>query len=337
MKLNSKFALAAVLVAVAVVVAACGGSPAGPSQDGVTLQGNVVAGSFGANSLKAGRSAAVLTVQVVENPAINATVVDGRFTLRGLPEGGFTLRFLLDGSEIGQIAFAEVKPNQAITITVAINGNQVSVVEERRNGIGHGDLEIEGRVEQILVVNPAGDSKFVIDGKTVIARPGTTSIREGNRARVPAEVDLGRQVHVKGVWQTAVPPAPQEVLAWEIKLQDGVVGSPSPGPSPSPAATCMINGGRQGDGIELEGNVASGALPTFTMNVNGNRASGPVTVNAAGASIECSPASGPNAPTPAQCQARVTGGQRIHVRGTLASCTTTTAVVTASSVRVQGN
>ena len=115
--------------------------------------------------------------------------------------------------------FAEVKPNQAITLTVAINGNAVIVVEERRNGIGHGDLEIEGRVEQILVVNPAGDSKFVIDGKTVIARPGTTSIREGNRARVVGEVELGRQVHVKGVWQTAVPPAPQEVLAWEIKLQ----------------------------------------------------------------------------------------------------------------------
>lgn len=336
MKVNTKFAFAAVLVAAAVVAAACGGSPAGPSQDGVTLEGSVVAGSFGASSVRGGGQAAVVyTVQVATHPEMNATIIDGRFVLRGLPEGGFTLVFFADGAEIGQIAFAEVKPNQAITLTVAITGSTVTVVEERRNGIGHGDLEIQGRVEQIVVVNPAGDSKFVIDGKTVIARPGTTAIREGNRARVAAEIELGRQVHVKGVWQAAVPPAPQEVLAWEIKLQDGVVGSPSPGPSPG--ATCMINGGRQGAGIELEGNVASGALPTFTMTVNGNRASGPVTVNAAGASIECSPASGPNAPTPAQCQARVSGTQRVHVRGTLTSCTTTTALVTASSVRVQGN
>ena len=333
MKLNQAIRIAFVVV-LGLRLAACGGNPAGPSPDGVTLEGTVVSGSFGASAARGSQSvAAVLTVQVAENPAINATIVDGRFMLRGLPEGGFTLVFRLDGAEIGRIPFAEVKPNQAITVSVAVTGNTVSVVEERRNGIGHGDLEIEGRVEQVLVVNPAGDSRFVIDGRTVVVRPGTTSIREGNRARVAAEIELGRQVHVKGVWQAAVPPAPQDVLAWEVKLQDGVVGSPAP--SPSPGAACMINGGRQGDGIQLEGRVASGALPSFTMTVNGNRASGPVSVSAAGASVECSPAGGPNAPTPAQCQARVTGGQKVHVRGALTACTAAAALVTATSVRVQ--
>jgi hypothetical protein len=99
----------------------------------------------------------------------------------------------------------------------------------------------------------------------------------------------------------------------------------------------LIHGARAGEGIELEGNVASGAYPTFTMNVNGNRASGPVTVNAGSATLQCSPASGPNAPTVAQCRARVSGSQRIHVRGTLQSCSMTAAVVDASRVIVQGN
>ena len=332
MKLNLAIRIAFVIL-LGLRLAACGGNPAGPDQDGITLEGTLVSGNFGASSVRgSGTAAAVLTVHVAENPAINATIVGDSFTLRGLPEGGFTLVFESDGVEIGRIPFAEVKPNQDITVAISLDNGVVTVVEERRNGIGHGDLEIEGRVEQIIAVNPAGDSRFVIDGKTVVVRPGTTAIREGNRARVAAEIELGRQVHVKGVWQTATGGG-QEVLAWEVKLQGPVVGSPAP--SPSPGATCMINGGRQGDGIELEGRVASGALPSFTMTVNGNRASGPVNVEAAGASVECTPRSGPNAPTPAQCQARVTGGQRIHVSGTLTSCTTSTASVTASRVMVQ--
>jgi hypothetical protein len=118
----------------------------------------------------------------------------------------------------------------------------------------------------------------------------------------------------------------------------GGQGNPNgPQVGPSPAA-CMINGGRPGDGIELEGRVATGAYPTFTMNVNGNRASGPVSVVAgAAATVQCSPAGGPNAPTTAECQARVSGNQRIHVRGTLTSCTPTDALVTASRIIVQGN
>jgi hypothetical protein len=222
MKVNAKFALASVLVAVAVALAACGGSPAAPSPEGVTVEGNVVAGSPGASTLRTGRSAAVLKVHVVENPAMNATIVAGRFVLRALPEDGFTLAFEMAGVGIGRIAFAEVMPNQAIAVSVAVSGSTVSVVEERRNGVGHGDLEIEGRVERIVVLSPAGDSKFVIGGRTVLARPGTTSIREGNHTRVAAEVEVGRQVHVKGVWQPAAPPASQDVLGWEIRLQDRV-------------------------------------------------------------------------------------------------------------------
>jgi hypothetical protein len=329
-----RFRVVAVIAVLSLRLAACGGNPNGASDGGVTLEGSLVGGTFGAASVRSG-SAAVLTVVVAENPAMTATIgADGRFTLRGLPEGSFTLDFFSDGTPIGSLAFTEVKPNQALTVTVSVSGSTVVLVEQRRNGIGHGDLEIQGRVDQILTVNPAGDSRFVIDGKTVIVRPGQTAIREGNRARVVGEITLLRQVHVKGVWITPAPPTGQEVLAWEIKLQGPETG---PSPSPTPGATCMINGGRAGEGIELEGRVAGGAFPAFTMTVNGNRASGPVTVEAGSATVQCSPASGPNAPTPAQCQARVSGSQRIHVRGTLTACTLTSASVSASRVTVQGN
>jgi hypothetical protein len=328
--MNVRHSRLAAVVLVALGLAACG-NPNGPSE-GVTLEATVVGSGFSAASLRgSSASAAVITVTVVENPAMTTTVgADGRFTMRGLPEGGFTLLFRIDGVDAGSIHFDQVLPNQEITITISVAGSSVTLLEERRNGIGHGDFEIEGRVDQVLVVSTTGDSRFVIDGRTVIARPGQTTIREGNRARVPAEVTMGRRVHVKGVWLAAVPPAPQEALAWEIMLQGDEIG-----PSPAPGATCMINGGRAGDGIELEGRVSSGALPTFMMTVNGNRATGPVSIEAASASIECSPASGPNAPTPAACQARVTSGQRVHVRGTLTSCSLTAAVVSATSVRVQ--
>ena len=316
----------AVIAVLALRLAACGGNPAGPSAGGVTLEGTVVGANFRTASV-GNAPAAVLTVVVAENPAMTTTIgADGRFTLRGLPEGAFTLIFLSDGVEIGRLAFSEVRPNQALTVTVSISGASVTLVEERRNGIGHGDLEIEGRVDQILSVNPAGDSRFVIDGHTVIARPGQTAIREGNRARAVTDVLVGRQVHVKGVWLDAATAASQEVLAWEIKLQGDVTA-----PSPAPGASCMINGGRVGDGIELEGRVASGGLPTFMMTVNGNRASGPVSIQAGSAAVRCN---GPST-SPAQCQARVTSGAQIHVKGTVSTCTTSAATVVANEVKVQ--
>jgi hypothetical protein len=313
------------------VASACGG-PGSPSGDGVSLQGTVV-GSATATATAAGSralaSAATLTVRVVEQPAITAVVgANGSFTLRGLPEGAFTLEFLLDGTPIGTVAFGDVRPNQEITITVAVDGNTVTVLEEKRDGIGHGDVEIEGDVTAVLVLDPAGESRFVIAGRTVAARPGATAIREGNRSRTVADVVVGRHVHVKGVWLDPQAGA-QPVLAHEIKLQGGDAGTPPP------STACLINGGRTGDRIELEGNVESGGAGGFVLRVQGNRASGPVQVATGGAAFECSPASGPNAPTQAQCMASVAPGAKVHVRGTLQSCDAAQAVVQASSVKIQ--
>jgi hypothetical protein len=97
----------------------------------------------------------------------------------------------------------------------------------------------------------------------------------------------------------------------------------------------MISGGRAGDRIELEGTINSGGAASFLLLVQGNRAIAPVQVEAGGATFECTPASGPNAPTPAQCQASVREGAKVHVSGTLTACDTAAALVTATRVRVQ--
>lgn len=221
--------LAWALLAAGAAFAACGGgNPTAPSGTGVSVDGLVLGLPSAASSLhaSAGNSvdAAEVTVTCVENPAITATVgPDGRFTLRGLPTGRFTLVFTQGGTELGRISFGEVKPNQQITITVSVVGTTVTLVEQKRNGIGHGDLEIEGLVQQVVcgvasVCTTPDQGRFLIDGYTVVAQPGQTTIREGNTARTVADVTEGRRVHVKGTW-LSFEGTTQPVLALEIKLQ----------------------------------------------------------------------------------------------------------------------
>ena len=220
-----------VMLVGAIALIGCGSdNPAGPSSDlGVMLRGTILNQGPVSNALfskSAGAQSAddAITVTVQENPAITANVGDdGSFTLRGLPVGTFTLVFKsAGGAVLGMLSFAQVKPNQEITITIEVTASGPVLIEERRNGIGHGDLEIEGLVDREVTVSLAGDSVFVIKGYTVVARPGQTAIREGNRSRTVEDVTEGRRVHVKGVW---LPPggapasASQQVLAYEIKLQ----------------------------------------------------------------------------------------------------------------------
>ena len=95
--------------------------------------------------------------------------------------------------------------------------------------------------------------------------------------------------------------------------------------------TCMINGGRAGEHIELEGVVASGGSDQFQLRVNGNRSSGLVDVTAAGASFKCQG----DKSSSATCKASVKAGAQVHVKGTLTACTTSVASATATQVMVQ--
>ena len=264
-----------VVILVAAAAIGCGGNPAGPdSGQGVVVRGSVQ----GAGTLRAASgasSAATVTVSVAENPSIKTTVGgDGSFTLRGLPEGGFTLVFSNGAIELGRLSFSEVRPNQEITLTVQVSDSGVVLVEEQRNGIGHGDVEIEGTVSQIVALVAAGDSTFVINGRTVIARPGETAVREGNRSRNIEDITEGRRVHVKGVWMTpqgtAQTGTTQPVLAHEIKLQgdegpDENKGDGEDGGTPAPPKSACAAGAK----VEVEGTISGTSGSTITVNQQG--------------------------------------------------------------------
>jgi hypothetical protein len=310
-------ALLAVVV-LALIQAACGG-PSTPSDEGVSLQGTVLGGGVAGVSAASGRSAAAaITVTVLENKAITTTVgADGSFSLRGLPEGGFTLVFSSAGVELGTLAVSSVKPNQEITLTVRVDGSTIVLVEERRNGIGHGDTEIEGRVDAVTTLDPAGDSVFVIDGRTVVARPGQTAIREGNRARSVEEVTVGRQVHVKGVFVDSATRGTQQVLAHEIKLQGG--GDDGGGTTP-PRGNCAA-----GSNAEVEGLISGKGAGSImvTQQAKGDY----LCLVSASTRIR----KGNTTYTFDQLQ----NGWRVHVKGTQQGLAGTACQVTASEIKVQ--
>jgi hypothetical protein len=314
-------ALSLVLVTSVLAVACGGDTPGSPSNaaQGVVLRGSVSgmdAFSRGEASSSSATAAAV-TVTVLENPAITTTVsADGSFTLRGLPEGGFTLVFTSGGAEIGRLAFSEVKPNQEITITVRVAPTGVALVDQSRNGIGHGDLEIEGLVTQVIALDPAADSRFLIDGKTVVARPGQTTIREGNRGRSVNDVTVGRRVHVKGVWLTPEGTT-QPVLAHEIKLQGDATE-----PVETPGLKCAAGGKAEVEGLITAKN---GASVTVTQQGKGDY----LCNVAAGTPIR----KGNTSYTFAQLQT----GWRVHVKGTNIGLSGAACQVEASEVKVQNN
>ena len=101
---------------------------------------------------------------------------------------------------------------------------------------------------------------------------------------------------------------------------------------PASSSSCGVNGASLGQGLELEGNVSSGNSSAFKLSVNG-RASFPIDVNAAGASYKCIGQA--KTSSEAECKAAVKTGAKVHVSGSLASCTASTATVTASEVKVQ--
>ena len=212
------------------ILAGCGGSSGGTSASvtpppaaalEVLLVGKLLMPAGAVPAPKAGEP---IEVAVVELPGSRVAVgADGSFTLRGLPAAGFTLVFTQAGATIGTLAFGRVAANKQITITVEVVGGEVVLVDEDRRGIGHAGIELEGLVENVLALDPAGDSRFMIAGRVVIARPAVTAIREGTTPKTVADVTAGRRVHVKG---TAIE-GNTDVLAYEIKLQGPA--TPTPG------------------------------------------------------------------------------------------------------------
>jgi hypothetical protein len=227
----------------------CGSSPASPSGSGVKLQGVVLqdatgsaaSASLSAQSAKPGK----ITVTVQENPTLSVTVSsNGTFTIQGLPAGGFTLLFSVNGAPVGTVAITAVGEGTTVKIVVKVTEQEVELV----------DMETDG--------------------------------------------------------------------------DDATGGLPPSTGGPTNNA-CMVDGGKIGARIELEGDVDSGTSAQFLMRVNGNRSTGLVNVAATAASYKC------NGNKTTDCKASLRAGAKVHVRGTLTSCSTTAANVTATEVKIQ--
>ncbi len=233
------------VVAVAAVTLGCGGGgPSSPSGAGVEVQGVVLSGATAlvASSGSHPAAKAQKVTVTVEGTTLTAEVgADGKFVLKGVPSGDFTLVFMVDGVKIGDV-LVSAPDGSEVKITVKVEASHLVLV----------DIKIEA---------PEGSAT---------------------------------------------------------------------------ASTCVVNGGQKGQGIELEGAVSSGNSDLFNMTVNGGRAGGLASVNAAGATYRC--IGGAKTDTVDECKALIAkGGAKVHVRGTLTDCTATVAVVTASEVKIQKN
>ena len=229
------------------LLASCGGTSTSPSiqpevaaqgaevaAQGATLTGrfqdNGLGASFGlASGLASERGIEVsdmdtLTVIVLDKVTgqeiTRTEVVDGTFTLRGLPDA-FVLSFVdAEGNEVGEIPFEGVKPNQEIDIVVDLVDGAVVLVDEQRTGIDHegaSGIELEGSVEYVNI--DSSDDPMTgsvgVDGRHVETRAGETSIRHGNRSLTLEQLELGDLVHVRGVIEEG-----NVVFAFEIKLRE---------------------------------------------------------------------------------------------------------------------
>ena len=217
-------------------------------------------------------------------------------------------------------------PSNAVVVRGTVLGATAGTVSAQSAGAvassSAGKITVTVAEDPSLTVTVSGNGTFVLEGlplgtfTLVFTRDGVTlgtvtvtGVSDGSEVKVV--------VQVNGT----------TVVVIELKVDDRVTVADSGQAS----KTCLINGGRAGDKIELEGNVASGSVSSFKMDVNGNRASGLVDVTASPSSYRCVGQAGKES----TCPPLPLAGSKVHVSGTLTSCSLSAALVTASEVKVQ--
>jgi hypothetical protein len=186
------------------------------------------------------------------------------------------------------------------SITVTVQGTSISTTIS-----GNGSFELDGL--------PAGTFTLVFTSNGVTL--GTVTITS---VPTQAEINLVVQITTTVVIMVKV----------EINGTDETANENNNGNNDG-TKTCLISGGTVGSSIELEGSVSSASGKTFQMSVNGERAAGPVTVDASTASFDCAGIKG-------TCDATLLkAGAKVHVSGTLTTCSLTAAQVKATQVKFQ--
>jgi hypothetical protein len=202
-----------------------------------------------------------------------------------------------------------------------LGGTAGTVTAQSENGVAaaaQGRITVTVAEAPSITVTVSGNGTFVLEGlplgsfTLVFVQDGVTigtvtvtGVREGSEVKIV--------VQVEGT----------TIVVIELKVDDADTDRAS--------ANCIINGGRAGESIELEGHVSSGSVASFRLQVNGNRASRLVDVVTAGpSSYRCVGQAARDA-----CPPATLAGSQVHVRGTLTACSTSEATVNASEVKVQ--
>jgi hypothetical protein len=211
--------------------------------------------------------------------------------------GGVAVQGLVLGSGAASVSAADTQTSAsgAKKVTVKVEGTSFTV-----------DVSASGTFQFTGIPSGTFTLIFLADG-VEIGRVVVTA-EEGSEVKIVVQVTDSTLVLI------------------EIKVED----PDDTEDDDATASSCVVNGGKAGEGIELEGTVASGDSSSFGLTATG-RSSVPVQVNASTASFKCL---GGGKPTSnAECKASVKTGARVHVRGQLTSCTV--ASVTAFEVKVQ--
>jgi hypothetical protein len=212
--------------------------------------------------------------------------------------GGVVVQGVVLGDGASSMAAADTQAPawaQAKKVTVKVDGTSLTV-----------DVSTNGTFRLTGVPSGSFTLVFLADGVEI--------------GRVVVTADDGSEVKI------VVQVTDSVLVVVELKVES---------PEPKDATTgssCVVNGGKANEGIELEGKVASGTWQSFHLTATG-RSSEDIVVNGAGATFTCIGSA--KKTTDAECKASVADGARVHVRGTLTSCTTAPAQVTAQEVKVQ--
>lgn len=218
----------------------------------------------------------------------------------GSTAGGVAVQGVVMGDSASASAADTRSPqaSQAKKVTVKVDGTTLTV-----------DVNANGTFQLSGIPSGTFTLVFLADGVEV-GRVVVTA-GDGSEVKIVVQVTAGQLIVV------------------EIEIEDGSGSNAGP---PSNTSSCSVNGGKLGQKIELEGNVASGSSASFDMTVNG-RSGNPIKVNSSSASFRC--IGGAKTSSDAECKASVKTGAKVHVSGTLMTCTSSSAEVTATEVKVQ--
>jgi hypothetical protein len=207
--------IAALIVAVALGSAACGGetpqAPAGPTTAGVS---SVTQGATISGTVSAGSTLGAMSTQVVGTSISSPVGAGGEFSLVGVPEGSVQLRFVGSGVD-ASVALGPVKTGDVVNLLVGLSGATATIQSESRNSSGK--IELEGLIE-----SRTPSTAIVVAGRTVTIVPSTVIRDDSGAPKEFTDFAVGQRVHVSGTLVASI------LEAKTITIQDGTTTAPEP-------------------------------------------------------------------------------------------------------------